>query len=131
MAETKHAIAPGQVFRANDIDAAVVPGVSTLQGTIHTQGAKRLFVQLTVAVAALTGFAIKARATPAAAYDTLYSAAGDFTVPRGIMVGASGDLTTQGVGTGWFIMDVEGLESVQIFATSGGTATLALNMGAL
>jgi hypothetical protein len=132
MAETKYAIAAGKIFRENSIAAAVVPGVSTLIGTIHTHGAKRLFVELPLTVAPLTGFAIKARATPSADYVTLYNAAGEFTNPSGLLVGASGDLTTlAAAATGWFIMDVEGLESVQIFATSGGTASLAAYMGAI
>ncbi len=131
MAEQEFAINKPKTVRVNDIAAATVPNSSTLMGTIHTQGSRRLMVEITVAVAALTGFNIQARSTPAAPYVTLYSATSDFTQPKGILVGASGDLTTQGVGTGWFIMDVEGLESVQIYATSGGTATLALNMGAI
>lgn len=131
MAELKMAIATPNVFRINEVPAAVVPAVSTVMGTLHTQGAKRLFVQLNVAVAALTAFEIDARPTPGASYVPLYSISSDFLTPRGLLVGASGDLTTQGVGSGWFIMDVAGLESIQIKATSGGTATLALNMGAM
>lgn len=131
MAEGKLALSAPNVFRYNDIVATVVPAASTVMGTIHTQGAKRLFVEIAVAVASLTAFEIDARPDPAAAYVPLYSVSADFLTPRGLMVGASGDLTTQAAGTGWFIMDVIGLESVQIKATSGGTATLAMNMGAL
>lgn len=131
MAETSYNIA-ARMYRSNDIATAVVPAVSTLIGTLHTNGAKRLFVELVNTVAPLTGFAIKARPTAGAAYVTLYDTAGDFLVPRGVLVGASGDLTTlAAAATGWFIMDTEGMESVQIYATSGGTASLAANMGAI
>ena len=131
MAEMKYSIA-APAYRVNDIVAAVVPAVSTLIGTLHTQGAERLFVELPLTVAALTGFAIKARATPDADYVTLYDVPGDFSSPKGILIGASGDLTSlSAASTGWFIMDVRGLESVQIYATSGGTASLAAHMGAL
>ena len=114
----------------NDIAAVTVPASSTLQATYAVGKSGRLMVKLTVVTAALTNFAISARATSAAAYDTLYNTTADFTTPRGVLVGCSGDLTVQGVGSGWFIMDVRGMESVRLHATSGGTATLALNMGA-
>ena len=114
----------------NDIAAVTVPNTSTLQATFAVGSKVRMMVKLTVATAALTNFAISARATTAAAYDTLYNTTADFTTPRGVLVGCSGDLTLQGVGAGWFIMDVRGMESVRLHATSGGTATLALNMGA-
>ena len=96
---------------------------------INVSGLDRIFVQITVATAALTGFAIKAKSNTDAAASTLYSTAGDFTTPVGLLVGASGDLTIQGVGVGWFIMDVSGLESIILTATSGGTATLAVEAG--
>ena len=114
----------------NDIAAVTVPNSSTLQATFVVGKSVRMMVKLTVATAALTNFAISARATVAATYDTLYNTTADFTTPKGVLVGCSGDLTLQGVGNGWFLMDVRGMESVRLHATSAGTATLALNMGA-
>ena len=114
----------------NDIAAVTVPASSTLQATYAVGSKVRLMVKLTVATAALTNFAISARATTAATYDILYNVSADFTAPKGILIGTSGDLTLQGIGSGWFIMDIRGLESVRLHATSAGTATLALNIGA-
>ena len=114
----------------NDIAAVTVPASSTLQATFAVGKSVRMMVKLTVATAALTNFTISARATTAATYDVLYSTTADFTTPKGVLVGCSGDLTLLGIGSGWFIMDVRGMESVRLFATSAGTATLALNMGA-
>lgn len=103
---------------------------TTLDHIISTSGIERLFIQITVAVAALTGFAVKGKSHPDAANVTLYSAASDYTLPAGLIVGASGDLTTQAVGAlGWLILDVRSLDSVTITATSGGTATVALFAG--
>ena len=118
-------------FRTSaNIPATVVPNSSTDMLTINTKYIKQLFVQITVAVAALTGFAIKAKArSAAAAAVTLYSAAGAFTSPVGLMKAASGDLTIQGVGSGWFALDVGGIEEVTIAATSGGTATILIEAG--
>ncbi len=129
MAEIKRALAVPKQFRENDIAAAVVPAVSTLMGTFQTQGIDRIFVETTVAVAALTGFQIQARASDQAPYVVLYSTSADFLSPKGVLVGASGDLTTQGIGTGWFILDVRCFSQIQVYATSAGTATLALNSG--
>ena len=117
----------GQRLCAISVAATLVN--TTLDVPINVSGLDRIFVQITVATAALTGFAIKAKSNTDAAASTLYSTAGDFTTPVGLLVGASGDLTIQGVGVGWFIMDVSGLESIILTATSGGTATLAVEAG--
>lgn len=103
--------------------------IDTFQVKPTQWGPGRIFVGLTVAVASLTGFMIQARPNENAAFQTLFSVNTDFTAPSGILVGASGDLTTQGVGTGWFIMDTHGLYEIRILASSAGTATLALDIG--
>jgi hypothetical protein len=56
----------------------------------------------------------------------LYSSAGNFTSPAGLLIGTSGDLTILGAGaTGWFIMRTTALWSVRITATSAGNAGVA------
>ena len=74
-------------------------------------------MHLDVTVQALDAFVIQAQFHPGAAFDTLYSAAADFTTPIGILVAASGDLTAQAVGAGWFIMDVAGISAVRVLAS--------------
>jgi hypothetical protein len=50
---------------------------------------------------------------------TIQSAGTDFTSPGGVMVDASGDLTTLGSGTsGWFVMDCLGIDGLDIHAES-------------
>lgn len=109
----------------------VVPSASTGILKVDTSLATELFVVMTVATAALTGFSIKARpSTYTLAAVTLYSTSADYTTPSGLLVGTSGDLSVAGTGVSWFIMDVKALQSIEIWATSGGTATLALDVGA-
>lgn len=102
---------------------------TTANVVVDVRDLKRIFVQIAVTVAALTGFAIKIKPTSGATYSTVYSTTGDFIAPRGIMIGSSGDLTNQPVGTGWVILDVVGLDSVTLSATSAGTANIAIEVG--
>lgn len=120
------------LVRQIDIPAAVVPASSTLiaDSTLPTMGCGKLAVHMTVAVAALTGLTVQGRVTNADAFFDIVSAGANFTTPKYPILGASGDVTIQGVGSGWFIMDVRGFEAVRLKGTSAGTATLALAMGA-
>jgi len=68
---------------------------------------------------ALDQFAVQGKFKQDGEYQTLFEIPGDFTSPTGLLVGASGDLTTQAVGTGWMIMDCDGLYSVKLQAASG------------
>ena len=111
------------------LNPTVVPLAGANMLDIDVRGITRLFVQLSVTIAALTGFRIKARALASAGYVTLYSSTADYSTPQGLLVGCSGDLSSQAIGEGWFALDVSGLESVQLHATSGGTAFLAINAG--
>jgi hypothetical protein len=127
MADQDYNARPRRIIHKN-LSATTVPGSSTLMLSIDCIGIERIFVQLQSATAALTNFTIKARANPDATPATIASAAADFTSPSGLIVGASGDLTVLN-GSGWFFMDVRGIERVDLYATSGGTATLAAQVG--
>ena len=132
MAQVYHYNNRPRVFTDASLPATVVPNSATDMLTIDTKFLTRIYVHLTVAVAALTGFSIKIKANKnvlSTAVDTLYSVSADFTLPKGLLVGSSGDLTIQGVGHGWFMMDVAGIDSVILNATSGGTATLLIEAG--
>lgn len=93
---------------------------------------ERLFVQFDVAAFALDAFRILARSHPSATATLLYSLAADYAAPTGILVGASGDLTTvAAAGSGWFILDVRGLYEVTVQASAnGGTALVTMYAGA-
>lgn len=80
-------------------------------------------------VHALDQFVINARFNSGGTYQTLYSASGDYASPSGLLVGTSGDLTTLAASaTGWAIMDLDGVEDIQIRAASSNAAgsTVAL-----
>lgn len=127
-------VSTNPVRRENvSLPATVVPGSGGADMlTVDVRFLTRLFIHLTVATASLTGFKIKGTATGAdAAPATIFSATADYTTNagKGLMLGASGDLTGQAAGSGWMAMDVGPFQTIVISATSGGTATLALEVG--
>lgn len=123
------AASPVPLVRRDYSAAAQTVPAGGLSLTFSVSGLKRIMIQLTAATAALTGLTIGVIPNTGGNASTIASVAADFTNPKGIMVGASGDLTTLNAAVGWFILDVQGLDSIIITATSGGTATLALAGG--
>ena len=106
--------------------SATVTALSDV-GIFEVQGCERLAIDIAVATAALTGFVVQGKVHPNSAFVNYFSAAADYTSPAGLVVDASGDLTTLGVGnTGWLVLLVDGLHSVKIRASSAGSATVTL-----
>lgn len=55
----------------------------------------------------------------------VFNAAGDFTTPTGILIGASGDLTIiADAATGWFLLYSKGTHSMRLRAASSGADTV-------
>lgn len=100
----------------------VAQGSTDTVATFNVKAYTRIFVEVAVSGFAIDAFVISARAHPSGSFLTLYNTAVDFTSAAELLVGASGDLTTQVVGSGWFIMDVMGLEQVRVSASSGNAA---------
>lgn len=98
-------------------------GSTTIMDVI-TLGLNRLYVHIDVTVHALDAFAILGQGHPDAGFDTLYNTTAGFTNPVGILVGCSGDLTAQAVGSGWFILDVTGLNAVKVTCSGASDGTL-------
>jgi len=110
-------------YNARNIAVAVPQAGNTVLLTIPCHGLTRILVQVDVTVQALDAFIIQVRSTNVASLATLYSVAGDYTSPKGLLVGASGDLTTiAAAASGWFIMDVDGLYEVVVSASSANVA---------
>lgn len=84
---------------------------------------EKLSCEVAVTIAALDQFVISMKSHKDGSYQTLFSQASDFTTPSGLLVGASGDLTSQAVGSGFFIIDCDGLSSIRIQAASGTTTS--------
>lgn len=92
---------------------------NTTIAELDTKSVDRIAVQISVITQALDAFIISARFDVDGAHQTLFSAAGDYTAPAGVLVGASGDLTAIAAGSsGWFIMDVRAIESVRLEASA-------------
>lgn len=97
--------------------------------TFDVSNLERASFEITVATADLTAFAVQARLSGAGSFVTLYSAAGDYTSPTGILVGTSGDLTTLAVGTGWLILDVAGIDAIRFRAAGTSSSVTIQGMG--
>lgn len=116
---------PRVLREAKNEDVSVAASGNTDLLNMQVHGLAGLFVQFTVADNALDAFIIKGRAHQDATEITLYSAAADFTSPAGLIIDASGDLTTTAAaGTGWFVMDVIGLWDITIQASANGGAAV-------
>lgn len=114
-----------QLLTAKNLAVSAPAAGTTTLIEVPTAGLHTLGVQVDVTAQALDAFAITARFNESGGFVTLYSTAGSFTTPAGLLIGASGDLTTQGAGTtGWFVLDVRGLYSVKV--TCSGAVNNAL-----
>ena len=108
-----------QLMTAKNL-AVSVPGTgSTTLLEIGVAGLDTISAEFKPTVQAFDAFAIQAKFHAGGDFVTLYSSAGSFTTPAGLLIGASGDLTTLGAGaTGWFVLDVRGLYAVRVTASA-------------
>jgi len=76
-------------------------------------------------------FVIQAQFYDAGPWETMFSAAGDYTSPLGILIGTSGDLTgIADAATGWFIIYPKGIYKLRLRAASSGADTsITINGG--
>jgi hypothetical protein len=113
-----------QLLTAENLALPVAAPLTVLL-ELEVGGLEMIGVQVSPTVQAFNAFAIEGKVHPDAPYVTLYNTAGAFTTPVGLIIAASGDLTTQAAGTqGWVILRVEPLFMVRIRASSvvnGGT----------
>ena len=116
-----------------EIGPVTVPGTgNTTLCTLDVNFVERLCVEVGVATQALDVFQIQARMHSGGNFITLFSSAGHFTSPAGILIGASGDLTTLAAGaTGWFILDCLGFDQVRLVASAAANnAAVTIRAGA-
>lgn len=114
-------------------ESVLVPEALTKLLDMNVAHCSRVFIQLTVAGQALDQFSISGAATPDAAAIIMFSAGADFTTPAGLVIDASGNLTTQAVGSGWVMLDVAGLDRLTVSCASGNVAgsTVSIYAGAV
>lgn len=131
ISSTKNFSTPRRLLSLTNLAVAVPAAGNTTLATIQVSGVDRIFAQFVLTGFAFDVFRISAKPHTDAAMSLFYSAAAAFTGPQGLIVGASGDLTTlAAASTGWFIMDTRGLESVLVEASAnGGTAAVDVYIG--
>ena len=89
----------------------------------QVDGREQTFVTFTAATAALTAFEVHVKPNEASAYVLWFSIASDYTSPVGMLLGASGNLTTAGTtGTHWLILNTKGVFKVKL--RGAGTSTV-------
>lgn len=115
-------VLPEKVLAAN-VGVTVPQAGNTELLDIPVDDVSFLGLEITATGQALDAFVVQGRMSADGAYQTLYSAAIDFTTPAGLVVDASGDLTTLNAGaSGWLLLNVLPLYSVKFLASSGNVA---------
>lgn len=124
-------LAPIRVDYDEQAVASLGEALATI-ATLDVSNVDRIFVEVAVIDNDLDQFEIHARPSSNGSYHQIYSTAGDYTSPTGVLVGTSEDLTSLGAGTtGWFVMDTSGFDSVQLKAASSaaGGSGVTVNAG--
>jgi hypothetical protein len=124
-------LSPGPFAFADFSSPAVGLDNSGVQSVfdLDVTGLTRIAIQLVVGTAALAAFQIQALVgAKSATAIVLKSTGAQFTIPAGVLIDTSGDLTVLGVGsTGWFVLNVAGFTEIRLAANSSAAAsTLAI-----
>lgn len=123
--QTASGYSGGNPFLLKRLVTSVPNGANTSLIILPVFGLSRILVKINPTVQNLNTFRILARCSTDDTNAVLYSTAAAFTGPVGLIVGASGDLTTLTAGSnGWFIMDVSGLFEVTIDAGAAVSSAL-------
>lgn len=120
-----------RILRASNTALSVPASGNTILLDLDVRDIERIYVQVAPTTNGFDAFIVSIQPHNNGAYSTIASAAADYTSPAGIMVGASGDLTTlAAAATGWVILDTRGLARVRVQASgSGGASTVTAVAG--
>lgn len=124
---------PGKSVYAYSGIVAIAQSGNTEVCSVDVSGLEHVMVEITVAVNTLDAFLLTAKGHQKGPGLTLASATSDFTTPNAPVIKASGDLTGQTAGSGWVIVDVRGVRTLVISASSsssGGSTVEAWVTGA-
>ena len=115
----------GPLEKVDTVATSVPAAGNTELFTANVACLSSVHVQCAVAGQSLDAFIIKA-APVNGTEDTLYSNAGDYTTPKGILRWASGDLTATAAGSNAsFLLDTAGIRTLSVYASAAsGTATV-------
>ena len=122
----------GRALSAANVAVAVAQTGNTTLLEVPVEQLAALGISLSVADQALDTFLVQGRMSRDDTYQTIYSAAADFTTPAGAVIDASSDLTTLASGaSGWVMLNTLGLYSVKVLASSGNVAGSAVTIRAI
>lgn len=109
-----------------------VAGLTTIGTAISTIDMEQIYVRIDnsddTGTAAILFDAFEIQGSPdGLTFDTLYSTAGDYTSPTGILVGTSGDLTILAADAiGWFMLDCSSINVLRIQASADTTQSVGV-----
>lgn len=106
-----------KLSQASNVATGVLASGNTTLLTVDVRGLSQLFVSVLVATQALDAFIVSGRAIGAADFVSMYTAI--TSTPGGLIVAASGTLASLSGAQGWFVMNVRGLDAVQIAVSAG------------
>lgn len=102
---------------------------STIEiGNFAVNNVERISGDIAVTGDPLTAFTLSVHFHSPNRKHTMASSATDYNIPQGLLIGASGDLTTL-ASEGWFIMDTRAVAYVIIEASSLGTSNIEVLIG--
>jgi len=118
-----------QVYADNLSVSVAQAGLTTLTTNEDMADTIRMLFEVTTGGQAFDAFEIQVKAHPNGSWITIYNAAADFTSPAGLIIGASGDLTTLAASTtGWFLMETRGLYGIRVQASCDNAAGSSCNV---
>lgn len=130
MAQTQE-VTSGGLSAANTAVTVAQSGNTTLLD-LNVEHISALGIDIAVTGQDLDAFVVQGKMGRDSAYQTLYSAAADFTSPAGAVIDASGDLTVlAAAASGWLMLNTLGLAAVKILASSGNVAGSTVTVRAI
>jgi hypothetical protein len=104
------------VYLAENVKGAISATGDTVILEMNLGGViQNLGVEVVVGVNSLDNLLVEIKRHPNSSWTTYTN--GITSTPAGLILAASGTLSSQAVGTGWFVMDVRGLYGVRVSAS--------------
>lgn len=107
-----------------------VAGLTTIGAAIDVKNYDQIMVTIDntdAAAIVFDAFEIQASVDAGVSFNTLYAVALDYTSPGGMLIDASGDLTTlAAAAVGWFIMDCKSIDQIRLQASANTTQSVGV-----
>ena len=106
--------------------SVVIPSVELF--TQNVLNAEFITLEVDVTGDPLTSFTIKMKGHSASPLFDMYSSSEDYIDPKGLLRGASCDMTILN-GSGWVMLDTRGLTEIGLSTSSSGTSNVTVRVG--